>query len=111
MLYKSTRGKIKNVPFKDVLFSGLAPDGGLYIPEKLPDPELFDIGTFSEKKYEEIAQIILKPFLGNLFDDLQFDNITKNAYSKFKIPNKCELIPIFVGFNSCGSIAILVDTS
>ncbi len=91
MLYKSTRGKIKNVPFKDVLFSGLAPDGGLYIPEKLPDPELFDIRTFSEKKYNEITQIILKPFVGSFFDDCQLNHITENAYSNFKTPNKCEL--------------------
>ena len=91
MLYKSTRGKIRNVPFKDVLFSGLAPDGGLYIPEKLPDPQLFNIRSFSEKKYEEIAQIILKPFVGSFFDNCQFNNITENAYSKFKTPNKCEL--------------------
>ena len=82
MLYKSTRGKIRNVPFKDVLFSGLAPDGGLYIPEKLPDPQLFNIKTFSEKKYEEIAQIILKPFVGSFFDNSQFTSITDNAYSK-----------------------------
>ena len=94
MLYKSTRGKIRNVPFKDVLFSGLAPDGGLYIPEKFPDPQLFNIRTFSEKKYEEIAQIILKPFVGSFFDNCQFNNITENAYSKFKTPNKCELISL-----------------
>ena len=37
MLYKSTRGNTKKVQFKDVLFSGLAPDGGLFIPEKLPN--------------------------------------------------------------------------
>ena len=42
MIEEGIRGKIRNVPFKDVLFSGLAPDGGLYIPEKLPDPEFFD---------------------------------------------------------------------
>jgi len=94
MLYKSTRGKIRNVPFKDVLFSGLAPDGGLYIPEKLPNPQHFNIRSFSEKKYEEIAQIILKPFVGNFFDNYQFNNITENAYSKFKTPNKCELISL-----------------
>ena len=94
MLYKSTRGKIRNVPFKDVLFSGLAPDGGLYIPEKLPGPDLFNVSTFSEKKYEEIVQIVLKPFMGSFFDDDQFKQITKNAYNNFKTRNKCELISL-----------------
>ena len=94
MLYKSTRGKIRNVPFKDVLFSGLAPDGGLYIPEKLPGPNLFNVSTFSEKKYDEIVQIVLKPFMGSFFDDDQFKQITKNAYKNFKTRNKCELISL-----------------
>ena len=92
MFYKSTRGKIGNVPFKDVLFSGLAPDGGLYIPENLPDPQFFNIRSFSEKKYDEIAQIVLKPFIGSFFNDCQVNLITKNAYRNFKIPNRCELI-------------------
>ena len=92
MFYKSTRGKIGNVLFKDVLFSGLAPDGGLYIPENLPNPQLFNISSFREKKYDEIAQIVLKPFIGSFFNDSQVNLITKNAYSKFKIPNRCELI-------------------
>ena len=92
MFYKSTRGKIGNVPFKDVLFSGLAPDGGLYIPENLPDPQLFNIRSFREKKYDEIAQIVLKPFIGSFFNDSQINLITKNAYNKFKTPNRCELI-------------------
>ena len=92
MFYKSTRGKIGKAPFKDVLFSGLAPDGGLYIPENLPDPQLFNISSFREKKYDEIAQIVLKPFIGGFFNNSQVNLITKNAYSKFKIPNRCELI-------------------
>ena len=32
LLYKSTRGKSKELFFKDVVFEGLASDGGLYIP-------------------------------------------------------------------------------
>jgi len=33
MLYKSTRGNSPEVPFSQVLLGGLAPDGGLYMPE------------------------------------------------------------------------------
>ena len=43
MLYKSTRGLIEKVSFQEVLFSGLAPDGGLYIPEFLPGPKTFNV--------------------------------------------------------------------
>ena len=36
MRYLSTRGADKNLSFKGILFSGLASDGGLYVPEKWP---------------------------------------------------------------------------
>ena len=90
MLYKSTRGLIEKVSFQEVLFSWLAPDGGLYIPEFLPGPETFNVNSFRSKEYDEIAQIVLKPFIGNFFDDDQLCEITKKAYSKFKSKNRCE---------------------
>ena len=36
MEYISTRGKSKNLQFEDVLLTGLAPDGGLYVPKEWP---------------------------------------------------------------------------
>ena len=56
MICISTRGVAPAVSFRDALFSGLAPDGGLYVPRLLPvlDPavwtavrgaSLADIGT------------------------------------------------------------------
>ena len=33
MKYISTRGKSQNLQFEDVLLTGLAPDGGLYVPK------------------------------------------------------------------------------
>ena len=94
MLYKSTRGQIEKVSFQEVLFSGLAPDGGLYIPEFLPGPETFNVNSFRSKEYDEIAQIVLKPFIGNFFDDDQLCEITNKAYSKFKSKNRCELVEL-----------------
>ena len=94
MYYKSTRGQTEKVSFQEVLFSGLAPDGGLYIPEYLPGPEIFNVKSFRNKEYDEIAQIVLKPFIGNYFDDDQLREITKKAYSKFKSKNRCELVKL-----------------
>ena len=36
MKYISTRGKSPELNFSDVLLSGLAPDGGLYLPKNYP---------------------------------------------------------------------------
>ena len=92
MLYKSTRGNPNKVNFEDVLFSGLAPDGGLYIPENLPDPKLLNIEKFEKQSYDEIAKSVLKPFVDDLFTDEQIIEIIDKAYNKFKTSNRCELI-------------------
>ena len=53
--YISTRGDGNTLLFKDVIFEGLAPDGGLYVPEAWPvlDSEL--IKSFKNLSYNEIA--------------------------------------------------------
>ena len=44
MRYISTRGRSPAVPISQAIAAGLAPDGGLYVPEMLPrlDPSAFD---------------------------------------------------------------------
>jgi threonine synthase len=49
MKYISTRGKSQNLQFEDVLLTGLAPDGGLYVPEEWP------ILNYSDLKNDEIS--------------------------------------------------------
>ena len=41
MKYISTRGQVPPVSFSTAVAEGLAPDGGLYLPETLPDLRLF----------------------------------------------------------------------
>ena len=48
MLYKSTRGESPLVPFSEVLLGGLAPDGGLYMPENFPKFSLQEIKSWSK---------------------------------------------------------------
>ena len=54
LLYKSTRGKSKSF-FKDVVFEGLASDGGLYIPKEWPKLDSDLINDFKNMSYQEIA--------------------------------------------------------
>ena len=37
MLYSSTRGGMQPLPFKSTVMTGLARDGGLFLPERFPD--------------------------------------------------------------------------
>ena len=52
MEYISTRGKSKNLQFEDVLLTGLAPDGGLYVPKEWP---LLDYNELKKKLKRNIV--------------------------------------------------------
>lgn len=62
--YVSTRGPGPSQSFLDVMMAGMAPDGGLYLPEAWPtlDPQIFS--RLSGMSYAEIAMHIVEPFVG-----------------------------------------------
>ena len=63
MDYVSTRGDAPARRFSQILLEGLAPDGGLYVPEKLPRLELSELRS---KAYPELAAAILAPFMDDV---------------------------------------------
>ena len=51
MKYISTRGQAPALQFEDVLLTGLASDGGLYVPETLPHYSIDEIASWSALSY------------------------------------------------------------
>lgn len=64
MKFWSTNGKAKLVNFKEALFCGLAPDGGLYMPERFPRGDLFEkaLGFFTGLPDGVLRKIIREAF-------------------------------------------------
>jgi len=64
MKYISTRGGSQNTQepqtFTQVLLSGLAPDGGLYVPTEFPT---LDLDALRGKSYQDIAEAVMFPFV------------------------------------------------
>lgn len=60
MHYSSTRGGGQRVSFQDAALAGLAPDGGLYVPEELPPLELDQLQGLS---YAEVACRVMQPMV------------------------------------------------
>ena len=77
MRYRSTRGS-DYFGFREVLFAGLANDGGLFIPENWPNINHKDINR--NVSYEELTEIILSPFIGDEIESDQLKRIIKEAY-------------------------------
>ena len=83
MKYISTRDDKKEYSAEQVLNFGLAPDGGLFIPNEIPKFSNNQINALKGKNYFEIANFILTPFLSDLFDTPTIKKIIEEAYSKF----------------------------
>ena len=80
MKYISTRGKAPELGFEDVLLSGLANDGGLYIPKEWPKLDYKELPTAS---YSEQAAYIIYPFVKGFLNYEELNDIASQAYSHF----------------------------
>ena len=83
MLYKSTRGESPVVPFSEVLLGGLAPDGGLYMPENFPKFSLQEIQSWSELPFYQLAHKVLYPFVEEEINETVFSDLLREAYETF----------------------------
>ena len=80
MKYISTRGKAPELGFEDVLLSGLANDGGLYIPKEWPKLDYKELPTTS---YSEQAAYVIYPFVKGFLSYKDLNDIASQAYSHF----------------------------
>ena len=93
MQYVSTRGSSPALNFEDTMLTGLAPDGGLYMPESIPV-----LGTAPDAaSYEALAFDIMRPFIGETFTDDEFRAIIARAYTGFGQPARAPLKQIAPG--------------
>lgn len=83
MKYISTRGQAPVLGFEEVLLTGLATDGGLYVPETLPHYSLEEIRSWRELPYNELAYKIIQPFVAEFIDGDELRAMLKDTYAVF----------------------------
>jgi threonine synthase len=72
MKYISTRGNTPAKTFTEILLGGLAPDGGLYLPEQYPQVSRAELDTWRTLSYAELAFAVLSKFITDIpADDLR----------------------------------------
>ena len=94
MRYVSTRGQAPVLSFEDAMLTGLARDGGLYLPETIPTLSADDIKAMRGASYEEIAFTVMRPFIGDTFTDAEFREIIASAYAGFGHDARAPLVQI-----------------
>ena len=83
MKYVSTRGSAKALNFEGVTLAGLAPDGGLYVPERWPRFTQDEIAAMAGLPYAELAVRVMLPFVeGSLTED-ELRELCARAYGTF----------------------------
>jgi threonine synthase len=83
--YYSTNHLAEPVSFSEALLKGLAPDRGLFMPNRVPGMDKQELESLMGKPYEEVAFFILQKYLSDEISDKELMAITKDAYN-FPVP-------------------------
>src|ERR1700761_877593 len=84
--YISTRGEAPALGFCDVMLTGLARDGGLYVPAIWPQLSTEAIAGFFGRPYWEVAVDVIRPFAGGEISDAELGRMANEAYATFRHP-------------------------
>ena len=83
MLYFSTRGRAPAASFDAVLLAGLAPDGGLYMPESWPSPIKGPITDLAGEPFAKVAARVLEPYVTPWLGADELAEMAARAFSSF----------------------------
>ena len=87
MEYISTRNSKKTFSFTDVFLKGLAPDGGLFVPQKIPKYSSQELMNLKNLSYNELAENVILKFCGDTFSGEEIKEIVHNSYKNFRVEN------------------------
>jgi len=82
--YVSTRGAAPTLGFADTLLTGLARDGGLYLPLSVPEWRPDAIRALRGVPYPEAAARIMAPFVDDDFGSDEIKSLSEVAYAGFR---------------------------
>ena len=90
MRYISTRHGSQGEPaplgFEDIMLAGLARDGGLYLPAEWPRFSTAEIAAMKGLSYVDLAFRVMRPFVGDTFDEATFRRLIAEAYASSRRP-------------------------
>ncbi|MBB1497263.1 threonine synthase [Paracoccus sp. MC1862] len=97
MRYISTRGQAPVLPFAEAMMTGLARDGGLYVPETIPQMDAAEIKALEGVSYEEAAFRVMRPFVAESFSEDELRQAIRRAYQGFGHAARAPLVQLAPG--------------
>lgn len=92
MKYVSTRGQMTPIGFQDAVMTGLAPDGGLLLPESLPNIE-HKLNAWSTLSYQELAFEVISLFATDI-PSADLKKLINDSYATFVHPEVAPSIEV-----------------
>lgn len=98
MFYNSTRNNSVKVTSAEAIIQGISSEGGLFVPDSIPELTADDIKKIGDMKYADRAFYIFSKYLTD-FSETEIHYCTDNAYStkNFDTENIAELVKLFDG--------------
>ncbi|KAJ1668787.1 threonine synthase [Coemansia sp. RSA 1813] len=94
MKYRSTRGKASGQGFESVVLEGLASDGGLYIPERLPSLPADWQTAWAQLSFPQLATEIISLFVGDDMTHTEVEKLVTKSYSTFDTAQVTPLVDL-----------------
>ncbi|OIK13497.1 threonine synthase [Bacillus sp. MUM 116] len=91
MNFVSTRGNVSGIGFIETVLMGLANDGGLLVPEKIPQIPAETLQAMSKFSYQELAYEIFSYYVDGEIPDDELKELIKKSYATFRHP---EVTPV-----------------
>ncbi|MFJ8265308.1 threonine synthase [Peribacillus asahii] len=84
MKYISTRGNVSKIGFIDTVLMGLATDGGLLVPEKIPQIPVEKLQEMSQLTYSELAYEIISYYVDGEIPENELKELIEKSYGTFR---------------------------
>lgn len=91
MKYMSTRGEVRGIPFKDAVMMGLAEDGGLLLPEEIPQLDDTELDDLVNLPYPELAFRIISRYATDI-PAVDLKALIDRSYASFNHPDVTPLV-------------------
>ncbi len=83
MRFLSTRGAAPDIGFREAVLTGLAPDGGLYVPASWPRPPVGELASFSNLAFAEASARALALYAGQEISSARLGDMAARAFAAF----------------------------
>ena len=94
MRYLSTRGGVEPVDFAEAVMMGLGTDGGLLVPELIPQVPASTLQQWAGLRFQDLALEVITPFVGDSIRRNDLSALIERAYAGFIHPEVTPVVEI-----------------